>query len=393
MKPLLEGIRVVDFGRYIAGPYCAALLADHGADVIRVERREGGEDRAIPNLAKTGEGGLFLQMNRGKRCLTLDLAHREARGIIRRLAETADVVVVNLPPPTLAKLGLDWETLSAVNPRLVMVLGTAYGSSGPYAERPGFDAVGQAMSGAMYLSGDDTRPARSSSNYVDFTTALALANGALAALWAREKTGRGQKVEGSLLRSALVAMNAVLIEQAILGNDRPALGNRGFLAAPADTYRTRDGWVLVQTLGKPMFDRWCDLVGQPELKDDPGLATDPQRGARGAEISAIMAAWCATRTRSEVLAALDAARLPAAPVYTPRETLADPHVVATGLLGAMTFGGLEGSFPLAPHPVEMSASPVQQGEAPRLGEHTDVVLAELGYDAAAIAALRANRVI
>ncbi|MBP6854303.1 MAG: CoA transferase, partial [Rhodoferax sp.] len=223
---LLEGFRVLDFGRFIAGPYCAALLGDHGADVIRIERVQGGEDRYLPPVADTGEGGMYLQNNRNKRCLTLDLASPEGRTIVQQLVRTADVVVANLPPTTLRQLGLDYPTLSTLNPRVVLVVATAYGPVGPASAQAGFDSVGQAMSGAMYMSGQPGAPARTCVNYVDFHTAQACAMGAIAALWARERTGRGQLVEGSLLRSALIHSNGMLIEQAVRAPNRFPQGNR-----------------------------------------------------------------------------------------------------------------------------------------------------------------------
>ncbi len=391
---LLQGIRVLDFGRFIAGPYCAALLGDHGADVIRIERIEGGEDRYVPKVAETGEGGMYLQLNRNKRCLTLDLGSDDGRRIVRELVQSADVVVANLPPNTLRHLGLDWESVSALNPRAVLVVATAYGSSGPYSHQPGFDSVGQAMSGAMYMSGLPDAPVRTAVNYVDFATAQACAMGALAALWARERSGRGQLVEGSLLRSALIHTNSILIEQAVRSPDRVPQGNRGYLAAPGDLFRTRTGWLVVQSVGQVMFERWCNMVSQPELKTQARLATDELRGQNSAEISAIMSAWCADRTRDEALAALAKAKIPAGPVYSPQEALNDPHVVATGLLQPRGFVGMQASYPLAPHPVDMSDTPPAfYRSAPALGEHTEEVLAELGYQAADIAALRERNVV
>ena len=394
---LLTGYRVLDFGRFIAGPYCAALLADHGADVIRIERVEGGEDRFVPPIAPTGEGGLFMQMNRNKRCLTLDLASQQGREIVRRLVKTADVVVANLPPSTLKQLGLDYATLSAINPRIVLTAVTAYGMGGPYSERLGFDGIGQAMSAAMFMSGTPDSPARSGSNYVDFSTAQACAMGTLAALWAREKSGKGQLVEGSLLRSALIHTNAILIEQAITAPNRVPQGNRGYLAAPGDVFESQTGWLLVQSIGQGMFERWCDLMGQPGLKSEPRFADDALRGANSIEISAIMAAWCANRTREQALAALASAKIPSGPVYTPQEALDDPHIAATGLLTPRAFGDMEKPFPLTPHPVDMSdktETPVGfRHTAPLLGEHTDVILEELGYASADIAALRIEHVV
>ena len=391
---LLAGLRILDFGRFIAGPYCAALLGDHGADVIRVERIEGGEDRYLPRVADTGEGGMYLQMNRNKRCLTLDLASAEGRAIVRQLLLGADVVVANLPPATLASLGLDWPSIHALNSRTVLVVATAYGSVGPYAQRSGFDSVGQAMSGAMFMSGLPDAPVRATVNYVDFATGQACAMGAMAALWARERSGVGQLVEGSLLRSALAIGNSVLIEQAVRKPDRVPQGNRGYLGGPGDLFRTTTGWLVVQSVGQAMFARWCDMVGRPQFKSEARFASDELRGQNSAEISAIMSAWCESRTRHEVLASLARAKIPAGPVYSPQEALDDPQVTAAGLLRPATYPGLAGTYPLAPHPVDMSGTAVGlHRSAPALGEHTDVILAELGFSATDIAGLRERRVV
>jgi formyl-CoA transferase len=391
---LLDGIRVLDFGRYIAGPYCAALLGDLGADVIRIERIEGGEDRCMPPLTESGEGGLYLQMNRNKRCLTLDLASPDGRRIVRQLVEGADVVVANLPPSTLRQLGLDYATLGALNPRIVLATVTAYGPGGPLSRQPGFDAVGQAMSGSMFMSGLPDAPVRANANYVDISTAQALAMGTLAALWARERSGRGQLVEGSLLRTALVHSNAVLIEQALTAPNRVPQGNRGYLSAPADLFRCDGGWIIAQTIGQPMFARWCAMVGRAELVDDARFADDEQRGRHSELISAVMSEWCAKRPRDAVLAALAEAKIPAAAVLSPQQALDDAHIRAAGLLVERPFADTGVHYPLAPHPVELSADPAGFGRpAPRLGQHTQEILEALGYDAQAIDALREQRVI
>ncbi len=394
---LLTGTRVLDFGRFIAGPYAATLLADMGADVIRIERLEGGEDRCVLPVAETGEGGMFLQINRNKRCLTLDLASPQGREIVRKLIMTADVVVANLPTPTLTQLGLDYPTISQLNPRCVLVTVNAYGTAGPWKNRPGFDGVGQAMSGAMYMTGTPDAPRRAIATYIDFSTAQACAMGALAALWARDKAGphgKGQLVEGSLLRSALIQTNGMVIEQSVLEPDRVPQGNRGFAASPSDAFKTKTGWLLIQTIGDAMFRRVCDLIGQPGMKTDPRFADDLARGGNSAEISRVVGDWCATVTREEALDALAKAKIPSGPIYTPREALQDAQIQAAGLLPLREFPGMSHPYPVAPHPVDMSGTPAEfRMPAPTLGQHTDEVLRELGLDIAAIAALREQKVV
>ena len=391
---LLKGFRVLDFGRFIAGPYCAALLGDHGADVIRVERVEGGEDRYIPHVADTGEGGLYLQVNRNKRCLTLDLATAAGREIVRQLIRTADVVVANLPPATLKHLGLDYDTVSQLNPRAVLVVVTAFGSGGPWSAHPGFDGVGQAMSGAMYMTGEPDAPRRAVTTYVDFSTAQACAMGALAALWSREKTGRGQLVEGSLLRSAVIQTNGLLIEQAVRKPDRIPQGNRGFATAPSDAFKTKTGWLLVQTIGDAMFERCCDVIGAPGMKTDPRFADDERRGDNSLAISQAFSDWCGTKTRDEALGALAKAKIPCGPIYTPQEALEDAQIQSSGLLTPRQYAGMQASYPVTPHPVDMSDLPVEYARsAPTLGEHTHEILTELGYSDDAIQRLRAQAVV
>ena len=395
MAGVLEGIRVLDFGRFIAGPFCSALLADLGADVIRVEKVRGSEDRFIVPLTDTGDGGaMFMQVNRNKRGLTLNPMKPDGREVVRRLAATADVVVANLPDSALTAMRLDYASLSAVKPDIVLTTVSAFGPGGPYSEKVGFDGIGQAMSGAMYLTGRPSEPTKSYVPWVDFTTALSAALGTLAALMARQQTGRGQEVKGSLLASALTVANPTLIEQAVTAPDRVATENRSQVAAPSDAHRTRDGWILVQSLGQQMFERWTTLMGEPHWLEDPRFKDDMSRGNHGEVISERMATWCGERTTEQALAALEEARLPAGPVYSPQQTLDDPHVQAVGFLKAMGFPGSPVSAPVADTPFSLSES--QAGirhRAPLLGEHTDQILAEIGYDPSEIAALRAARVV
>ncbi len=394
MSSVLEGIRVLDFGRYIAGPYCACLLGDMGADVIRVEKRTGSEDRWTSPIAQGGEGALFMQVNRNKRGITLNPMREEGREVVKRLVATADVVVANLPPQSLEAMGLDYATLVETKPDIILTTASAYGHGGPWSHRVGFDGVAQAMSGAMYLTGDGTEPMRLYYPWVDFTTAILTAYGTLAAIMERQKTGRGQQVEGALLMSALTVGNGTLIEQEVIQANRVATRNRGQISAPSDLFRTTDGWVLVMVIGQPLFERWTKLIDEDHWLSDPRFKDDISRGDHGEIVSERMARWCETRTTEECLAALDEARIPAGPVYSPQQALDHEHIQAMKFMLPVDYPGLPRAAPVADTPVRLSETPGGiRRRAPVLGEHTDEVLAEVGYDAEAIAALREARAI
>ena len=391
---ILEGIRVLDFGRYIAGPFCGALLGDLGADVIRVEKVAGSEDRYTAPVTADGQGSGYLALNRNKRGLTLNPRRPEGQDILRRLVASADVVIANLPPDTLASMGLDYASLTAIKPDIILATSTAFGSGGPYGTRVGFDGVAQAMSGNMHLTGYPDEPMKNYFPYVDYTTASLNAMATLAALVHRMRTGAGQHVESCLLASALTIANGTLIEQAMLDNNRVGTGNRGQTSAPSDAFRTRDGWILVQVVGNPLFERWAKLMGEPHWLADPRYATDEARGDHGIDISERMSAWTAQRTTAEALAELAAARIPCGEVLTPAETLANEQVVEREFLMPTDYPGLPRPAPVGRMPVDFSK--VETGirrRAPTLGEHTDDILRELGYDAAAIEDLRTKRVV
>lgn len=394
MSTTLTGIRVLDFGRYIAGPFCAALLADLGADVIRIEKTSGGEDRWTTPVGAGGDGAGFMQWGRNKRGMTLNPKKPGGREVLEALVATADVVIANLPPATRLEIGLDYAHLCSIKPDIILTTMTAFGGPGPYAERVGFDGVAQALSGNMYLTGEPDEPMKNFSPYVDYSTAAFSTVGTLAALIHRMNTGEGQHVEASLLASALTIMDPSLIEQAVLRKNRVASKNRGQTAAPSDTFRTKDGWILVSVVGAPLFERWVTLIGEPAWRDDPRFSTDESRGDNGVLISERMGRWCSERTSAEAIAALEAARIPCGEVLSPQDALNNEHVNAASLLEAVTFPGLPHPAPVATTPVRLSKSPGQiRHRAPLLGEHTVEILHELGFEDAAIEALKAERAI
>jgi len=394
MNQVLQGIRVLDFGRYIAGPFCATLLADMGAEVIRIEKVDGSEDRYISPVTESGDGAMFMQIGRNKLSLTLNPMRPEGREIVSKLVASADVVVANLPPDTLKAMGLDYDSLRSIKADIILTMISAFGSCGPYENRVGFDGLGQAMSGNMYLSGTPEQPVKAYAPFVDFGTASLAAFGTMAALFERQKTGNGQIVEGSLFNTALTMMNGTLIEQAAINRDRVATLNRAQTSGPADTFRTRDGWILVQTLGGPLFKRWADLMGEEHWLQDPRFKDDISRGDHGEVISERLASWCAERTSKEALDAMEAARIPAGPVLSPEKVLEDEHIAAKGLMQPVDYPGLAHPAPVMTTPVELSKTPGSiRRRPPTLGEHTQQIMLELGYEQADIDRLRADRVI
>ena len=394
LSGVLAGTRVLDFGRYIAGPYCAALLADLGADVIRIERIGGGEDRWVAPVGPDGVGAMFLVMNRNKRAMTLDPSSPDGRAIVRKLVATADVVVANLPPEVLRSLSLDLDSLRQIKPDIILTTVTAFGAGGPWSHKHGFDGIGQVMAGGAYLTGTPEQPMRASVAWVDFGTASVSAFGTLAALMARQKTGRGQKVEAALLRTAVAFNNPTLVEQQIVQPNRIATLNRGQTSAPSDLFRTRDGWIIAYAIGGPMFARWAKLMGEDHWLTDPRFKDDLARGDNGEIISKRMSEWTAARTTAEALAELEKARIPGGPLYSPQQALDDTHIRAAGLLVDTEYPGLPRAAPLAPTPVDLSETPGRfRHRAPTLGEHTDAILTELGYAATDIADLRARGVV
>jgi len=390
MQDLLEGIRVLDFGRYVAGPYCATLLGYLGADVIRVEKAGGGEDRFIAPFGDCETGGLFMQTGCNKRSLALDFRNPQTAEVVRRLIGTADVIVVNLPPSALKRMGLDWDTVHDLNPRTILATQTAFGSEGPLAERGGFDGVAQAMSGAMHMTGTPGKPVKAAAPYVDYSTAVMSAFGVLAALLSRRDTGRGQHVESSLLGTACAVFGAHLAEQGALGLDRVPTGNRVQTSAPSDVFPTEDGHVLTHVVGQGLFRRCARLLGREEWLEDASLDSDQGRGDARDRLCDAMGAWCAARTTETALRQLQAAGIPAGPVLDLQQALDQPQAAAMNLFRAVGFPGADGEAPVADLPLRFSAGSAGiDRRPPTLGEHGREILEELGFSEGEIDALGA----
>ena len=391
---LLNDVRVLDFGRYIAGPFCAALLGDLGADVIRIEKVDGSEDRFTMPVSRNGDGAGFMQLNRNKRGITLNPRTPEGRQILERLIPTADVVIANLPPDTLATMGLEYESVCTQRSDIILTTSTAFGASGPYATRVGFDGVAQAMSGNLHMTGNADEPTKNYFPYVDFTTASLNAMATLAAIIHRTKTGEGQHVQGCLLASALSIANGTMIEQALLGVNRSGTGNRGQTSAPSDTFQTKDGWILVQVVGNPLYERWARLMGEDSWLVDSKYSTDESRGLHAVDISTRMQEWTSSRTTTEAVKALEDARIPCGEVLSPQGALDNEQVQAMGFLESIDYPGIDTPAPIAHMPMDFSTLDVSiRRRAPTLGEHTNEILESLGFEKSEIISFREARAI
>lgn len=380
----LSGIRILDLGRYIAAPYCAALLADQGAEVIRIEPPQGAPDRDVMPIGVPGRGALYMQVNRNKKSLALDISSAAGRSAFERLVAQSDVVIVNLPPAALKRARLDYESLKLLRSNIILTTISALGFEGEAKDRIGFDGTGQALSGAMYLTGTGERPTRAAVSYVDFSSAISAAFATVSALYERDRTGAGQHVQASLLGSALTMMNPMLIEEASGARRREPLGNRSPIAGPSDLFQARDGWVMVQVIGDAMFARWARLIGREDLVDDMRFRSDLARGENGELLSDIMAEWCAERSQQQCLAELEAARLPGCPALTPASALA-ARENTTG--GFFRFDAVQGAakdsfmeVPIATKAIRTAAIEARAGNsAPELGADSAALLADLGF--------------
>jgi crotonobetainyl-CoA:carnitine CoA-transferase CaiB-like acyl-CoA transferase len=398
MTRVLEDIRVLDFGRFIACPYCGMLLADMGAEVIRVERPGGEEDRTTGLLGPGGQNMSYPSYARNKKAITLRLQRSDkGQEVLADLVKQADVVIHNFSPDAAEMMGLTYPRLSAIRPDIILTAISCFGSEGPYASRQGFDFIAQAMSGALALGGfPDKPPIRAFMNPMDFGTALSAAFGTLLALRHRDRTGEGQEVDLALLRTA-VSWNAPIIAEAdVLGRVRPKIGNRAAYLGPTDLYACQDGYVFIATIMDTLWRRLARAIGRPDLLENPKYSTDYARYEHRDEIDPLIKTWCAQRTVAEVLRVMEEARIPCGPYLGLDQVSSDPHVKATNMLEYTDLEepGLE-HVPVCGIPVRLSKTPGRvQTRAPRVGEHNLIIYRDLlGYPEDKIAALEAEGVI
>lgn len=392
----LEGVRVLDLSRVVAGPYATQILADLGAEIWKIERPEGGDDtRAWGPVEQGGETAYYVALNRNKRSVAVDLKTEGGRRIVRELASRADVVVENFPPGKLARLGLSFEDLGPANPRLVWVTISAFGPLGPLRDEPGYDLILQGYGGVMAVTGPaDGAPYRVGIPIVDLTTGLNAALGALAALRVAERDGVGQRVEVSLFESHLSWLANVGSNALLSGQPSPRFGNAHPNVAPYEPFEARGGWLLLGVGNDGMWQRLGTLPEFALLFAEERWATNDGRVADREALAAALRPIFLAGERDGWLDRLRAIRVPGGPILRPDEALAHPQTEALGLVHRVAHP-TAGLLPLVGSPLRMGASPVRAPVAPPLlGQNTDAVLRDvLGLDAAAIGALRADGAI
>jgi crotonobetainyl-CoA:carnitine CoA-transferase CaiB-like acyl-CoA transferase len=397
-RGVLDGIRVLELGSFIAGPYCGQLLADYGAEVIKVEPpQEGDAMRRWGVVLHRGRSLWWPVIARGKKSVTVDLRRPEGQEVVRRLAERCDILVENFRPGTMEAWGLGPAVLLERNPGLVYVRISAFGQEGPYRDRPGFGAVAEAMGGLRFLVGyPDRPPPRFGVSIGDTLAGMFGALGALLALREREvRGGRGQVVDVAITDAVLAVLESVLAECSVTGAVRERSGTILPGVAPSNLYETRDGrWVVVAANADGVFRRLCDAMGRPEWKTDPRYASHEARAAHQGELDAAIAGWVRQLSAEELLEILDRHGVPGGPVYTARDVLEDPHFRARGSLVEVENPGVGRVTMQAPVPRLGSTPLPPPGPAPELGQHTDQVLREVaGLSAEDIRRLREAGVV
>ena len=391
----LAGLRVLELTQIMSGPTCGMLLADMGADVIKVEKLPGGDDaRGYRDPLVNGVSGPFMMMNRNKRGLAVNLKHSEGRALLLRMVKDADVLVENFRGGTMDKLGLGYDVLAKINPGLIYCAITGYGRTGPYADKGGFDLIAQGFAGLMSITGEPGRPPAKSGNAVsDMNAGILAALGIVSAYVHKLKTGQGQIVDTSLSDAALQQLYWHAAIFFATGRSAEPTGSAHILTAPYQAFEASDGWINIGGANQANWERTADVLGHPEWRSDARFASNGDRMAHRDELVTLMNAVLRTRTRAEWQAAFDAAGVPAGPVHTVGEALSHPQTLARGMVVELNHPQA-GPTRAIGCPIHFSATPTQVSRpAPLLGQHTRELLVEHGYTHAEIDALLAQGVI
>ncbi len=392
----LSGLKVLDLSRFVAGPFSAMMLGDLGADVVKVEKRDGGDDvRKAPPLVG-GESLFVMVFNRNKRSLTLDLKHPDGPSVLKKLAAKADVLIENFRPGVMERFGCGWDELKTLNDRLIMARISGYGQDGPHARRPSFDAIAQAGSGIMEMTGSsDGPPTLTGTTVIDHTTGLHATVGILSALHARETTGRGQLVDVALLDSAVSLLMTAIPAYAMLGIKQERMGNRDRYGAPSNTFPTGDGhFVHIVAGGDDRFQRFAIAVGLEHLLEDPKYVSNETRLEHADELEAMVIAWTTSQTCDEIIAAMETARVPCGKVADIAEVIDNPQLRHRDQIIEVDHP-TAGTVPMQGFVTKLSDTPAEiRRPAPGPGEHNAEILADwLGYDSDRVRGLEDSGII
>ncbi|MBU0928117.1 MAG: CoA transferase [Spirochaetes bacterium] len=391
-KPL-EGVRVLDLTRVLAGPFCTMMLSDLGAEIIKVEAPGTGDDSRAFGPFRNGQSLYFVNVNRGKKSIAIDLKSEEGKRVLVGLAKECDVVVENFRPGTMEKLGLGWDVLKAANPRLIYAAVSGFGHTGPDSGRPAYDILVQAMGGVMSITGwPDSPPTRVGLSMGDITAAVFCSTGITTALYQREKTGLGQKIDVSMLDCQLSILENALVRFQVDGRPPAPLGTRHPTITPFQAFRAADAWFVVAVGNDGLWKKFCEAMKRPDLLADARFATNGDRTRHYAELLPELERLFEPRDRAEWLEILNGAGVPSAPVNTVEDVMRDRQLAARNMFVTVD-DAAAGRVTIPGNPIKMESVPesATRPAAPAIGEHTDEVLrSTLGLDEAAIAALRAQ---
>lgn len=374
LKQPLEGIKVLDFSRVLAGPYCTMLLADMGAEVIKIERPETGDDTRHFGPFQNGESGYFMFLNRGKKSIEMNLKDTSDRESLMELIKEADIIVENFRPGVMEGLGLDYGTLKKVNEGLIYCSISGFGQYGPYMKRPAYDLVAQAMGGIASITGHpDSPPTRSGASLGDMSAALYAAYGVMTALFHRERTGIGQAIDVAMVDSIFSLLEHNVMRYTSEGVIPERVGNRHPISAPFDVYESKEGYVVIATANDPLFARLCKVMNKEELLEDPRFSTDIERGKNESELKVIIEEWLSGYTAEEAVELINDAGVPSSTILNIAEISESVHIKEREMLLEIEHP-VAGKTRIPGNPVKLSKTPVQvKSPSPALGEHNDII--------------------